>query len=95
MKKVDHYVPEIKNGFPPPREKITYNTKIFDGELLRLAEVIKPGQFVANLSAGSMGKFARQVKSRGLEVIRRRRQGEPRGTIYVVTPEWRADHREL
>jgi hypothetical protein len=95
LKKVDHYVPEIKNGFPPPREKSTYNRKIFDGELLRLAEVIKPGQYVESLSAGSMGKFARLVESRGLEVIRRRRQGESRGTIYVVTPRWLAEHREL
>ena len=94
-KKVDQYVPEIKDGLPHKRAKTKYDTKIFEGELIRIGERIKHGQYVENLSAGSIGKLANVVKSRGLAVVRRRRQGESRGTVYVVTPEWLTEHPDI
>jgi len=91
-RKVEQYIPRIKDGLPPPRVKTRYNTKIVDGELIGIGDRIKHGQHVDDLSAGSAGKLAKRVKDRGLAVVRRRRQGESRGTVYVVTPEWLAEH---
>jgi hypothetical protein len=92
--KLEQYLPRIENGFPPKRAKTDYETKMFAGALMDAADRIKPGQFVANLSAGSAGKFARRVESRGLAAVSRRAQGESRGTVYVVTPEWLAKNPE-
>lgn len=95
MRKVDQYGLEIKDGLPPSRTKTTYDTKIADGELIRIGERIKHGQYIDNLSAGSAGKLAKIVESRGLAVVRRRRQGESRGTLYVVTREWLTEHPDV
>jgi hypothetical protein len=94
-KKVEQYIPRIKNGLPPPRVKTRYNAKIVDGELIGIGDRIKHGQYVEDLSAGSAGKLAKRVKERGLTVVRRPRQGESRGTVYVVTPQWLAEHPEV
>lgn len=92
-KKVDRYIPRIKKGLPPKRPKTEYDSKIVDGELIHIGERITHGHYVDDLSVGSAGKLARYVKARGLEVVRRYGQGERRGTVYVVTPEWLAKNR--
>ena len=94
-RKLEHYIPRIKDGLPPSRLKTKYDTKIVDGELIRIGNRIKHGQYVDDLSAGSAGKLAKLVEERGLSVVRRRGQGESRGTVYVVTPEWLAQHPEV
>jgi hypothetical protein len=94
MKKIDQYVPEIKDGLPPSRAKTKYDTKIVEGELIRLAERIKHGQYV-EISAGSQGKFKAIVESRGLKTVCRRAQGESRGIVFVVTPEWLAENPDV
>ena len=91
-KKLDEYPLEIKDGDPPERGKTSYDTKAYAGALLDIAQRIKPGQFVENLSAGSLGKLKKHIEGRGLNVTARRRQGESRGTLYVVTDEWLASH---
>lgn len=77
--KVHQYVPDIKNGLPPSRVKTTYDMQISEGELIRIGERIDHGQYVENLSAGSLGRIARIVKTRGLAAVRRLKQGESRG----------------
>ena len=67
-KRVDRYVPEIKDGFPPPRVMTSYDTKIFDGSLVGLAGKIQQGQYV-EISAGSKGKFKKLVEARGLKTV--------------------------
>jgi hypothetical protein len=59
-KKLDEYPLEIKDGDPPERGKTSYDTKAYAGALLDIAQRIKPGQFVENLSAGSLGKLKKQ-----------------------------------
>ncbi len=93
--RVSQYLPEIKDGFPPERATRAYNKKMFEGGLMDLADRIKPGQYVEGLSAGSEGKFAKRVESRGLRTVRRRGQGQSRGTVYVVTPEWLVAHPDV
>ena len=95
VKKLDEYVLEIKNGFPPNRGRREYRTKLPDGALLAAADRIKPGQYVENLSAGSEGKFAERVHARGLKTVRRREQGRSRGTVYVVTEQWLVDDPDV
>lgn len=92
MKKLDSYDLEIKDGNPPDQEKTSYDTKADSGALADIARRIKPGQYVENLSAGSLGKLRKQIEDRGLNVMTRRRQGDLRGTLYVVTNEWLAGH---
>jgi hypothetical protein len=94
-KKVDQYVLEIKNGFPPKREKTKYDTKMFSGALIELAERIKPGQYVENLSAGSAGKLVKLIRPHGFAALRRQRQGESRGTVYVVSLDWLAENPDV
>jgi len=92
-KKLEEYPLEIKNGDPPERPKTSYDSKAYAGALSDIAKRIKPGQYVLNLSAGSIGKLKRLIKKRGgMEVRERRGQGESRGTLYVVTDEWLASH---
>jgi hypothetical protein len=67
---------------------------MFEGALNDIARRIRPGQYVEDLSAGSMGKLAGLIKERGLTVIFRQRSGESRGNLYVVTDEWVAKHPE-
>lgn len=91
-KTVDAYELEIKDGDPPNQTKTSYDTKMPSGALFEIAGRIKPGQYVENLSAGSLGKLRKQIVERGLNVITRRRQGDLRGTLYVVTDRWLAGH---
>ena len=93
--KVHQYEPIIKNGLPPKRVKTEYSTKMFGGALMEAAERIQHGQYVEDLSAGSAGKFAKRVKARNLEALVRRGQGESRGTVYVVLPEWLANNPDV
>jgi hypothetical protein len=89
---VDSYELEIKDGDPPDQGRTSYDTKMRSGALFEIARRIKPGQYVENLSAGSLGKLRKQIEERGLNVIARRGQGEVRGTLYVVTDSWLAGH---
>jgi len=90
VKKTDHYELEIKDGDPPDQGKTSYDTKIPSGALFEIARRIGPGQYVEDLSAGSLGKLRKLIEERGLNVITRRRQGDTRGTLYVVTDSWLA-----
>jgi hypothetical protein len=85
---LDSYELEIKDGDPPEQDKTSYDTKAQLGALFEIAGRIRPGQYVENVSAGSLGKLRTQIKARGLNVITRRRQGEIRATLYVVTDQW-------
>jgi len=89
-KKTDEYDLYIKDGYPPPQGQTRYDTKLPNGALTHIGSRIKPGQYVENLSPGSMGKLKGLVEESGLIVIQRRRQNEDRGTLYVVTKEWTA-----
>ena len=70
-----------------------YATKLPDGALADIAKRIRP--YVEGLSAGSLGKLAGFIEDRGLTVVRRRGQGEARGTLFVVTDEWLAANPEI
>jgi hypothetical protein len=89
---VDSYELEIRDGDPPDQGKTSYDTKMPSGALFEIAKRIKPGQYVENLSAGSLGKLRKQIEERGLNVITRRRQGDLRGALYVVTDRWLTGH---
>ncbi|MGO4880348.1 MAG: hypothetical protein ACLP59_05940 [Bryobacteraceae bacterium] len=54
-KKADQYRLEIKDGDPPERVQTRYPRKMFEGALIEIAKQIRPGQYVEDLSAGSMG----------------------------------------
>jgi hypothetical protein len=88
----DLYIKYIKEGYPPPKVKTRYDTKLPPGALPHIGKRIKAGQYVENLSAGSAGKLRGFVKTRGLTAIERRGQGEKRGTLYIVTKEWAAEN---
>src|SRR5689334_14741526 len=79
-KQTEEYGLMIEDGDPPPRGKTKYLAKLPDGALSDLAKRIRPGQYVANLSAGSLGKLAGMIEDRGLRVVRRIGQGDSRGT---------------
>jgi hypothetical protein len=91
-KKLDEYPLKIKDGDPPERRKKSYVTKASAGALSDIAQRIEPGQYVENLSVGSLGKLRKYIEDRGLDVIARHRQGQKRGTLYVITDKWRASH---
>jgi len=91
-KRLDSYELEIGDGDPPDQGKTFYDAKTPSGALADIARRIRPGQYVENLSAGSVGKLRKQIEDRGLNVITRRRQGDLRATLYVVTDGWRAAH---
>jgi hypothetical protein len=93
-KKVDQYVPEIKDGLPPSRTKTKYDKKMVEGELIRLGERIEHGQYL-DIPSGSMGKFKRVVERRGLKTVRRYWPDQPMTTVYVVTTEWLAENPEV
>jgi hypothetical protein len=76
--KIDQYVLEIKDGWPPKRCKTKYDAKMPNGALIEIAARIKPGQHVEDMSAGSAGKLAKLLEPRGLVALSRRRQGESR-----------------
>jgi hypothetical protein len=88
----DAYRLKIKDGDPPDQGKTSYDTKVPSGTLFEIAKRIRPGQYVENLSAGSLGKLRGLIEERGLTVISRRRIGETRATLYVVTEKWLERH---
>ena len=90
--KLEEYDLFIREGYPPPRTKTQYDTKLPNGALPHIGNRIKPGQFVENVSVGSAGKLRGLIEVRGLMVISRQRQGEKRSTLYVVTPQWAAEN---
>jgi hypothetical protein len=93
-RKLDEYGLEIKDGDPPEEDKTPYETKAYAGTLFDIAQRIGPGQYVGNLAAGSLGKLRKHIEARGLNVITRRRQGEVRATLYVVSDAWLAKHSD-
>jgi hypothetical protein len=81
---VETYVPKIEDGVPMPEPEATvYTRKIAGGELIRIAEKIKPKQSVV-LPAGSIGKFKKIVKSRGLETVCFIGQSDTEARVWVV-----------
>ena len=89
QKRTEEYWLKIEDGDPPPKGKTQYFAKLPDGALSNIAKRIRPGQYVANLSAGSLGKLARMIEERGLRVVRRVGQRDSRGTLYVVRDDWK------
>jgi len=84
MKKVDQYIPQIEDGIPiPAAPKTVYTRKIVGGELKRIAEQIKPEQSVV-LPVGSIGKFKRIVKSRGLKTVCLVSQTDTEARVWVT-----------
>lgn len=86
MKKVEDYVPLIEDGIPvPERIPTVYTRKIVAGELMRIGEQIRPGQSVV-LPAGSIGKFRKIVKSRGLLTVCFIGQSDTEARVWVMAP---------
>ena len=85
MTKVEWYIPIIEDGVPLPEPNPTaYTRKIVAGELIKIAEQIKPGQSVI-LPVGSIGKFKAIVKSRGLAIVQRSGQTDAETRIWVIS----------
>ena len=85
--------PEVKKGYPPERSPRQYDSKLEDGALLDVAEKIKPGHYISDVSRGSAGKLAKRVRCRdGLDVIRETIPGGTRENVYVVTKQWLSEH---
>jgi hypothetical protein len=87
------YIPQIENGIPIPEPPATvYPRKIVGGELMRIAEKIKPGTIAKRavdgqsvvLPAGSIGKFKKIVKSRGLKTVCFISQSDTEARVWVV-----------
>jgi hypothetical protein len=87
------YVPLIEDGIPIPEPPATvYTRKIVGGELMRIAEKIKPGTIAKRavdgqsvvLPAGSIGKFKKIVKSRGLKTVCFISQSDTEARVWVV-----------
>jgi hypothetical protein len=87
------YIPQIENGIPIPEPPTTvYPRKIVGGELMRIAEKIKPGTIAKRavdgqsvvLPAGSIGKFKKIVKSRGLKTVCFISQSDTEARVWVV-----------
>jgi hypothetical protein len=91
-KRLEEHTLRIENGDPPERSKTSYQTKTYSGALRDIAQRIKPGQYVQNLSVGSLGKLRKYIEERGLHVISRHGQAQRRGTLYVVSKEWLMSH---
>jgi len=88
QRQIEEYGLKIEDGDPPPKGKTRYLAKLPDGALADIAKRVRPGQYVANLSAGSLGKLAGFIEDRGLRVVRRIGQGDSRGVLYVVRDDW-------
>ena len=89
----ESYVPRIEDGIPIPDPQDTvYTRKIVSGELVRIAEKIKPGTLAKRavdgqsvvLPVGSIGKFKRIVQSRGLKTVCFVRQSDTEARVWVV-----------
>jgi hypothetical protein len=88
MSKVEQYTPAVQDDIPiPQRSKNAYTKKMVDGELLRIAREMKPGQSVI-LPAGSIGKFKKAVKLRNLKTVCFIRQCDDEARVWVVAPDW-------
>jgi hypothetical protein len=91
--KVEIYVPKIESGKAiPERAPTVYTRKIASGELMRIAERIKPGTIARRgldgqsvvLPAGSIGKFKKMVASRGLKTVCLIGQSDTEARVWVV-----------
>jgi hypothetical protein len=88
MSKVEQYTPEVRDDIPiPRRSKNAYTKKMVDGDLLRIAREMKPGQSVV-LPAGSIGKFRKAVKLRNLKTVCFIRQCDDEARVWVVALDW-------
>jgi hypothetical protein len=96
MGKVVKYDVKIEGGLPSAKKKTTYTKRLPDGRLEEIADQIKHGQFVTNLSAGSAGKLVSLLKHRiGLKALRRGGQEDATNTVYVESEEWLSKHPEV
>jgi hypothetical protein len=69
--KVQEYVPKIEDSIPIPDDPVpTYYKKARPGEIIRIAEIIKPGQSV-RLPSGSVTKFRKLIQGRGFDIVMR------------------------
>jgi hypothetical protein len=85
--KVEQYVPKIEDGIPIPEPVPTvYRKKIVDGELIRIAEQIRPSQSVV-LPVGSLGKFKKIIESRGFRTVCRSGQTDTEARVWVVAKD--------
>jgi hypothetical protein len=85
--KVEKYVPKIEDCVAMPGRALTvYTRKIAGGQLIRIAEQIKPSQSVV-LPAGSIGRFKKIVRSRGLETRCFIGQSDTEARVWVVSPD--------
>jgi hypothetical protein len=89
------YEIQIKSGYPPPPTRAAYRKRLPHRALNDIGRIIKPGQYVENLSPGSAGRLRAFVEERGLIGIQRLPQGGNRASVYVVTPAWVAKHPEM
>jgi hypothetical protein len=89
--KSESYTVQIRTGLPPVRLQTKYPKKMANGELLRIGEKIKHGEYV-EIPEGSQGKLSRLIESRGLRVVRRECEDKTMMTIFAVTREWLADN---
>jgi hypothetical protein len=96
MGKIVLYDVEIENGLPLAKTKTAYDKKLPNGRLEQIANQIKHGPHVRNLSAGSAGKLVKLMKHRaGLRALRRGGQEDAANTVYVVSEEWLAEHPDV
>jgi hypothetical protein len=87
MRKTEEYVPLVEDGIPiPKRAKAVYTKKIVEGELMRIADQIRPGQSVV-LPGGSIGKFKRRVHTRDLKTVSRRASTGAEGRVWVLSQD--------
>ncbi len=91
VSKVKQYIPKVQDDIPvPQRSRNAYTKKMVDGELLRIAREMKPGQSVV-LPAGSIGKFKAAVKLRDLKTVCFIRQCDDEARVWVVAPDWKPE----
>jgi hypothetical protein len=90
---VETYIPTIDDGVPiPERSATVYTRKIAGGELIRIAERIKPGMLANRgvdgqsvvLPAGSIGKFKKIVEKRGFRTLCYISQSDTEARVWVI-----------
>jgi hypothetical protein len=82
---VRQYVPNIEDDIAIPADPVpTYSKKIRSGEMIRIAQIIRPGQSVV-LPSGSVTKFRKLIWSRGFDTVMRGMPGgEPEMRVWVI-----------
>ena|SRR2546429_165013 len=86
-RKTAEYVPVIKSGIPvPERAQTVYTEKIAEGKLIEVAERIKPTECV-HLPSGSIGKFRKLLKQRGLKARVRYDGPVPDATVWAISSD--------